>query len=107
MKVQLYSYISTLQNKTLKKAKPLANVAMLPFWIRKTVKMKSTSTVGHMDGYFSFPDGRNCLLDHGELFDKQEYFHHIQHSPGKQYSLDEQCQLLEGLTDKLCVYTVS
>lgn len=50
----------------------------------------------------SFSCSANCLLDHGDYFNKDEYQSHVSLMPGQLHTPDEQCKLLRGEDSGIC-----
>ncbi|WAR28939.1 hypothetical protein MAR_002507, partial [Mya arenaria] len=62
----------------------------------------STCSVAAFKDYLNGLGNSNCLRDHGDYFDKEEWDEHQKSLPGEIYSLDQQCSLILGNGHKNC-----
>lgn len=46
--------------------------------------------------------GNKCLLDHADIYDKNEWDSHISLLPGERYTADQQCKLVYGDDSYMC-----
>lgn len=93
---------------------PTSNQYIMTPWLAKFKDLSayninpwrfSRCSVEAMKTYISSLGSKNCLTDQGDIYDQEEYEEHLKSLPGERYTLDAQCELVQGNGSKFCEST--